>query len=261
MNKSMAQRHAREETPFEQKIREHREQQPTTVRCAVEGCGFVREGPAIEMFELARQHRLAEHPDLRERGVNPKAKPAKPTHEQTEEDRKIVRDLVARTKSRPAAAKKRQGRQTLLTADRYADALRRYEEGDSLAGIARASFAAWGYASPAMCERAMSREMRRRGVEIRKTFRMPGRVTRLTPNRAAACRALYEAGISTSAIATLVWERYGYANENACSGSLAQRLRADGVALDRRRFPIPELNRQQALQVLDDAETPTAAAA
>jgi hypothetical protein len=70
---------------------------------------------------------------------------------------------------------------------------------------------------------------------------------------------LYEAGISAGGIADLIWETYGYSNQNSCRVALRDRLRRDGVTMrpNTVQIAIPDLNRREAVAILAAAERST----
>jgi hypothetical protein len=228
----------------------------------------VAHGVAVEVLELARQHRVAEHPELRERGTRPKPKtPVKHPSVQTEEDKRIVRDIAERRRAKTAAPKRASSRSAqaaaaprrLLTDAMLDEATRRHVAGgESLLGIARERYVAWGFLNPKSCAVALSRDLRGRGVQIRprtETTRTPA-PSRLTPERVAACAALYTVGFSTTAIGELVWERYGYASRASAGVSIAVRLREAGVLVGRRPPGVRSLGADEAAAVIEAADRP-----
>jgi hypothetical protein len=245
----------RPESDFERQMREARDAQPMISRCAVAGCGFHVAGTAGECREAALAHRRTEHPRLRRNGINPKPK-AKPAHEQTAKDRRILADLAER---------RRGGR---ITAERLAAARARYALGESQMAIARLVFAEWGYKTVAACQAAISREFRRVGVAPRAGRPPVGTPRRrrtlygqrLTPPRLDACGRLLDAGFSADAIAKLAWELFSYADSKSAAVAIRRSLAARGVAVNRGRRK-PSLTDRQARQILADADPGLQAAA
>lgn len=243
----------RAESDNDRRVREWRDAQPMVTRCAVDGCDFRVEGSALECREAAHAHRLAKHRGVvLERGVRRRKKAQRA--EQTAEDRKIIAGIAARAAG------------GLMTPARVSEAVRRHNGGETQMAIARAVFAEWGYKTPVTCQVAISKALRSLGIKGRRgrpaaarpaVERLPApRWGKLTSARTTACRRLYEAGISAGAISELMWQRYGYGSRESCRSAILDRLRRDGVELRANtvQIAIPELNRREAIEILEAAE-------
>lgn len=108
---------------------------------------------------------------------------------------------------------------------------------------------------------AKEQSMRRsEGLRVNGRARSAQQQSFISAAREAAAWRLYEAGLSTSQISQLAWKTWGYSTPNSCRKSLGAVFKANGRALraqehaNRASWTVPELNRSEALAILQEAE-------